>query len=958
MYTRNVLVCTAFWLMSFSVLHAEFESWIMYEEWYDWHAAEEFAPAGDGKVEVEVHFVGPGAITPRSVYIRGDADARLEDIRVSGMKDHEGKAWESLVDAVAAGDAPEGKRWVRLASGRNRRGFQPLILELPEGVSFDYALIGPNERYVTDGRAERWIRDHQRGKQIRCGMPLGGIGAGKVEIARDGWLRNITTNNNIDAPFYHPAHCALVARINGEGRILRDEPFAGLKPIDSITMEARYPIAQLEYADPDWPIDLKLVAWSPIIPRNVEDSALPAALFEFEVHNTTGEPVNVEIGMTWQNMIGSGGRPKGIQYYRFRQDDGNTQKAVQFDGLSAIELTGPVKKEPDGEGHYLIASPQQDGVEIEALVSSPLETLGGRWTNPFTLYRHNIPAGGLLTKVRVEPRETQRVPIVLTWCMDHFYQAGNEDLGHYYHMRFRNAREVARYVIDNSIRLRSETDVWQELVTRSHLPEWMIDMLLNDNYVLSTDTWLTRDGRFSVNEGASNMYGVMGTMDQKLYASHSIAMLFPELQKAELRQFGLLQNADGGITHDLGAAEFADQLKAFDWPDLCSSFSFLSWQMYRATGDQAFWDEIRPKVLLALEALATTWDPDNTGVPGNGSTFDDEDSYRIFSYTTGLWLTHLRLGMEIARQQGDEDAVERYQERFDRAHELAMKELWTGTYFRYGSTPKENKRTDASHFSQLAGEFWARTLGFESTYDASVRQKALESLFALHWNENFQLPPKIVTADGKLFPRDDEHRNAPVSWPMHSRVMMAGNAFYFGMAEEGFDLLKRMRENIIAANGPDPWDQSLYWDPITAELDWGIFYMTAPASWLAYQAMIDTHYDAVDGTLTINPVAAQQLIRRKVSPGETRLGHTLLPVLTPKFHALLSYHPELREMDIRFPRLHDMVVIRRIQVAEDLAGGQVRAGDEALSGRWEGRTFLLETPHTVPQHGSLHIKAR
>ncbi len=881
MSTRQIrLACLAAVMTAGAAFAAgDIERWYMNEEWYDWHAASAFASDKTGVVSVEIHFVGPGAVTPRGLYIRGDADQPLERIGVLGLRDHRKAPWTCAPTAVPAEAVPAGKKWVRLATGANPRGFEPLTLTLPPGTKFDYVCVSPNERYIADGRAERWIRDHEKGKEVRCGMPLGGIGAGKVEIARDGSFRNLTTNNNIDAPFYHPEWCFMGAAIDGQARTLRDEPADGLPPVERIEFDARYPIARLTFIDRAWPIPIRLTAWSPIIPGDVDDSSLPVAVLEFELDNTTTKEISVQIGLSWENLLGSTGRPQPINqwgrtghYYRCREDSGNTARRIRHPQMDGVVFESGPKTEPDAVGNVVIATTPASTPGMTGRIDPACEPT----TPPASSKR---PSGSLPARisnhVSLKPRAKETVCFVVAWYMDHFHQLGRDDLGHYYHNRFRNAQEVAEYALKNRERLFSGTRALHDLVRRGGLPPWFGDMLLNDLYVLSTDTWLTRDGRFSVNEGATNMYGCMGTMDQKLYASHHLALLFPQLQKQELRQFGNLQNANGGITHDLGTGEFVAKNEAFDWPDLCSAFSLLSCQVYRYTGDEAFWEEMRPKVLKALRCLATTWDPEGLGVPGRGSTFDDEDSYRIFSYTAGLWLCDLRLGMAIAKEMGDDALFADFRRRFDRAKALAMKELWTGTYFRYGSSPPpENKRTDASHFSQLAGEFWARILGFDGIFEERVRRTALENTLALHWNGNFKLPPKIVTPDGKLFPRDGEHRNAPVSWPMHSRALMSGNAFLFGMERQGWDLLKAMRDNIVAANGPDPWDQSLYYDPLTGRYDWGVFYMTAPASWLAYQALIDTHYDAVTQTLTLRPTAAG------------RLGIERFPIVTPKFWAI------------------------------------------------------------------------
>jgi len=960
MRTITHLLCTALVAaLCATTAMCEFERWYMNEEWYDWHAADEFARAADGSLAVEVHFVGPGAVTPRALYVRGDAEAELGRIAVSGILDHKGEAWECVAAPVDAAGRPRGKRWVRLAGGANPRGFQTLRLTPPPGTRFDYVCVSPNEEYITEGRAERWIRDHERGKEVRCGMPLGGIGAGKVEIARDGWLRNVTTNNNIDAPFYHPRYSFLAASIDGETRILRDEGLHGAKAVGAIDFSARFPIAQLTFSDPAWPADVKLTAWSPLIPGNVEDSALPAAIFEFALRNDTDKAVEAAVGLSWENMLGSTGRPQPSKewgrtghYYRSREDDGNHQHAELTDETVLLHFACEPKQDPDSEGEYVIATPNDPRVRIRpAQMYTPPQLRAGWGPVPPDEAVPSEPcafglAAAMSARVTLAPGESITIPIVLAWHMKHFHQMGEEDLGHYYARRFDDAGAVAGYVLDNYGRLFAETAALGELFDRSGLPEWLTDTLLNDNYVLYTDTWLTRDGRFSVNEGATSMYGVMGTMDQKLYASHSLALLFPSLQKQELSQFAALQNDNGGISHDLGAGRFAPKTKAFDWPDLCSAFSILCRQVYRYTGDEAFWAQIRPNVLRAIDALATTWDPEGLGAPGIGSTFDDEDSYRIFSYTTGLWLTVLRLGEAIAEEEGDEGLAEDCRRRYERAHALAMEHLWTGRYFRYGYTPPpEERSTDASHFSQLAGEFWARALGFDPIFDRSVRETALGSLFALHWNENFKLPPKIVTADGRLFPRDSEHRNAPVSWPMHSRALMCGSAFYFGQAEAGWELLRQMRENIAEANGPDPWDQSLYYDPITGRYDWGVFYMSAPASWLAYHALTDTHYDAVSGTLTLRPTAA------------ARLSLTRFPVVGPLLWGMGETAADGRTASLHVERAGDRAaLLRAVRVAPSAQDAALLVDGKEVEAEPDADTLILESAVTLTPGRRIEVR--
>ncbi len=313
---------------------AGFERWYMYEEWYDWHPRSEFTRRPDGTLEVEVHFVGPGALTPRGIYVHGPASANLEQIGVEAITDHQGRPLSADPQPVEAAGTPSDRRWVRLARGAFTRGYRPLVLRLPPGTDFDCVCLSPNERYLTDGRAETWIRDRQRGKDVRCGLPLGGIGAGKVEIARDGRLRNLTIHNNIDAPFYHPEGCLLAAWIDGHARVLRDDPVAGLPAVGRIRFRGRYPIAELVFEDPAWPTRAEVRAWSPICPGDIDDSSLPVAVFEFTFANPTDRTLPVAAAESWENLLGSTGRLVTLTVRRTFRDD-----AV----IRSIRRSGPVR---------------------------------------------------------------------------------------------------------------------------------------------------------------------------------------------------------------------------------------------------------------------------------------------------------------------------------------------------------------------------------------------------------------------------------------------------------------------------------------------------------------------------------------------------------------------------------------------------------------------------------------
>lgn len=174
--------------------------------------------------------------------------------------------------------------------------------------------------------------------KLGSGVPLGGIGAGKVEIFPDGTYANFTHQNNWDSPLGPDAspgtgpgvidarvghHFAVWARRHvsadaglsggaapGDGvpvvRLLQTADVAGLPRVERIDYEGVYPFAKLDYTDSRVPVRVRLEALSPIVPGDSRLSAMPAALFVFHVTNTDSLAASdVAIMATARNTVGS-----------------------------------------------------------------------------------------------------------------------------------------------------------------------------------------------------------------------------------------------------------------------------------------------------------------------------------------------------------------------------------------------------------------------------------------------------------------------------------------------------------------------------------------------------------------------------------------------------------------------------------------------------------------------------
>ena len=153
-------------------------------------------------------------------------------------------------------------------------------------------------------------------------FPLGGIGTGNVSLGARGNLRDweighqSNKGNDLPNTFF-----ALRTQVGDGAPITRvlegpvQEPHdlshgyhpstsAGLPRLSKATMVGEYPIASIEFEDDEFPLDVKLEAYTPLIPLNAEDSGIPCAILTYTVTNPTDEKAELTLAGSMMNPTG------------------------------------------------------------------------------------------------------------------------------------------------------------------------------------------------------------------------------------------------------------------------------------------------------------------------------------------------------------------------------------------------------------------------------------------------------------------------------------------------------------------------------------------------------------------------------------------------------------------------------------------------------------------------------
>ena len=297
----------------------------------------------------------------------------------------------------------------------------------------------------------------------QSGVPLGGIGAGKIEFFANGRFSNVATNNNWDAPIVDsiarsPAKPRILEGFDGsigenqwrrrtmtseEGlpgswlavhtpeigsRLLKTDVRPALSGIDrnQIAFDGKFPRATVRYSGLG-ALEVGLTAFSglelgPSKGRHKE-SSLPLAMFAVRAANTSDRPLPVHVAFSWQDVSGLGGYPH-FPVNNFLGETPTFQASRTMPGLRfASTKHGP---EPRFESQFAlrVRRPRQ-GAQTDFALGWDPRWRGddiGRWLSRGRLPRKQIgdgTAGVLGVRLVLGAHANDEILFALAWNSPH-----------------------------------------------------------------------------------------------------------------------------------------------------------------------------------------------------------------------------------------------------------------------------------------------------------------------------------------------------------------------------------------------------------------------------------------------------------------------------------------------------------------------------------------------------------
>jgi len=458
-----------------------------------------------------------------------------------------------------------------------------------------------------------------------CGVPLGGISTGCVDIGARGVYGFTTLFNPTDycaprtrwitrkLPVIRPILGVSVGEkvwvlaaeemIAGGELLWCTEPrteqaqghvdsvtaavVEGVRPADEIHYWGHYPVADMEF-EIDAPVSVGLRAWAPFVPGDTAASNIPAAVFEVHVRNTSEEPQRITSAFDFPGPAAPEARSTEFTRTPIDEDfegvlvdsGGCVQYVVGVLGHEEARFGGNLIAEPAAWSRIAAQLPQppfreHEGVRLyqdagcSAAVDFTLEP-GKEKVIRFVLAWYAPVWEGAHNDLHLKPENYQEWGV--PWLGSQWAGASNY-YTHMYAARYGGALDVARRMAIEHESLLARVLAWQAAVYREEtLPAWLRDSLVN-NLCLITETsywaqakpplgdWIYPEGAFAMNESPRTCPHI-SCIPCDWYGNLPVVFFFPELALSNLRLFKQYQKEDGEVPFAIG--------KIADLPDLAT----------------------------------------------------------------------------------------------------------------------------------------------------------------------------------------------------------------------------------------------------------------------------------------------------------------------------------------------------------------------------------------------------
>lgn len=554
------------------------------------------------------------------------------------------------------------------------------------------------------------------------GMPVGGLFAGCVYLSGEGqlWLWDVFNNHHVGCVSRPPVEYAGATLHEPDGANYVDppkpaSPFAiefllngqrlGRERFGDVEFRGEYPVGTVLYRGNG--LEVRLEAFSPFVPLDVEASSHPATVMRYTVTNRSDDPAPVELACRFEHP-GLVHSPDALSVARLIVEPRETGG---WNGAFAhLQCSPEIGKRQDA-GTFAVIAPG-------ATVSTGSE---GR---PKTI---------AAVKRTLAPGRSTTVSFIVAWHFPNIAIDGLPDHGRWYGVKWPDAWAVAAELAGNLKRLTDLTLKWRDTWYDSTLPYWLLDRTFANTSTLATTTCLRlSDGRYWFWEGTGCC---AGTCTHVWSYAQAIGRVFPDVERALREQvdFGLAFHEDSGAIDY--RAEFGRNV-AHDGQCGCILRAYREHLMSRDTG---YLSRVYPKVKKALQFLMVEDTKHEGLLEGRQYNTLDASWYGPMGWISSMYVAALRAGEAMAQEFGDPPFAQQCGELAASGSAQMVARLFDGEYFIQLTDPdhpEANATGPGCHIDQLYGQSWAHQVGLPRVVPKEQAVSAMKALYKYNFAPN------------------------------------------------------------------------------------------------------------------------------------------------------------------------------------------------------------------------------
>jgi uncharacterized protein (DUF608 family) len=750
------------------------------------------------------------------------------------------------------------------------------------------------------------LKKYDQDHTCKIALPVGGIGTGTVSLGGRGNLQDWEIMNR-PAKGYNPGSgrnnstfFTLYTEVEGKKdlRLLEGAvPFYqyegssgaiatnhGLPRFKEVSFEAAYPFGQVNLRTPQIPVNVKIKAFNPLIPADVDNSSIPMAVLDFELINMSDKEISFSICGSMQNFIGEDGSSGKAA--------GNKNTFHEEQGLSGILFTTDgVDKKADQYGDMALITTSKGNISYRTA------WLPERWGTSMLDFWDDLSMDGKLENRKdevsdkpmaslaisnvVPPNEKMTIRFLMTWYFPNRTAWSTIPLQNYYSTKYTSSWDVALKTVPGLPDLENRTIEFVEAFSNGELPVEVKEAALFNISTLRTQTcFRLSDGNLYAWEGCNDKSGCcFGSCTHVWNYETATAFLFGDLaRKMREVEFGHATTENGLMSFRVKLP--LDTLSGFDKVAAdgqmgCIIKLYREWQL---SGDDSYLKELYPKAKSALSYawIKGGWDGDQDGVmEGVQHNTMDVEYYGPNPQMTIWYLGALRAMEQMSDYMKDREMASKCRKLFLSGSKWTDENLFNGEYYIHkilvpdkNAIPKEQLvgmgSTDYGNpdyqlgegclVDQLVGQYLAHVCGLGYLVKKENVAKTLQSIMKYNYindlSDHFNCFRSYALGNEAALLMASYPKSRPANpFPYFTEVMTgfeytaAVGMLYEGQIQDGLKCITNIRDRYDGQKR-SPFD----------EAECGHHYGRAMASWSALLALTGFHYSGVTGEIKFGDI--------------------------------------------------------------------------------------------------------